>query len=327
MTQLKTKLAALRQRFNGILSHRQRKPEPPICRNSITALVCLLNQPRQMDPAAIICAIEAAYGRKFNVPGTGYVAQQVPPPPQTHLKVKVVAAKTPRHMIAISYGDERYFSAPPDRESAARTALGRAMAYHKGWITVDRMGDAPPAAQMYPVLGKVMAELIGPDCLAIFCPGTNQVKLVNADTVAILRSDRPMDALGPGEKGPIIGARAGDEELATAVAVARQRWPEFVTAFAHRRDNEEFFVKVPLATGNGSLEHIWMSVERLESEWITGILKNVPQDIPGHRYGDRLKISSQKMEDWFYSRGGQTFGGFSAEVLMARKQRESARGG
>ena len=322
MTQLKTRLIALRQRLSGILSHRQRKPEPPIGRKTITGLVCLLDKPRQMDPVAVICAIESAYGRKFNVPGTGYVALQVPPPPQTRLKV--VAAKTPRHTIAIAYGDQRYFSVPPDPESVARAALSRALACHKGWIAVDRMGDAPPATQMYPVLGKVMAELMGPDCLAIFCLETNLVKLVNADTVAILRSDRPMDALRQGEKSPIIGAKVGDEELAAAEAVARQRWPEFITAFGQRRDNEEFLVKVPLATSNGSLEHIWISVERLESEWITGILKNVPKDIPGHRYGDKLKISSQKIEDWFYSRGGQTFGGFSAKVLMARKQRESA---
>ena len=276
-----------------------------------------------MDAAVVIRAIETAYGRRFNLPGTGYIAKQVPPP--RHSAAQVVAAKTPTHLIAVSYCGERYFNTPPEPTSAGRTALYRAMADHKGFITVDRMGDAPPPDQIYPVLAKVLAELIGTDCSVIYCTETGATKLVDADTVAILKSDMPLDALARGGSSPLINRAPEDSELAAAQAEACQRWPEFVSAFTGRSAEDLFFVKIPLATGTGGFEHIWLKLERLEDEWVTGTLGNVPRDIPGHRYGDRLRIPVRKVEDWTYKRNGQVMGGFTTKVLMARQQRKKAR--
>ncbi len=324
MAQLSAMLASLMQSIRRMI--RRRGPGPRENRASpqpVIALVCFLKQPRRMDAAVVIRAIEKAYGRRFNLPGTGYVAKPVPPPP--HSAAQVVAAKTPSHLIAVSYCGRRYFDTPPAPTSAGRTALYRAVADHKGFITVDRMGDAPPPEQIYPVLAKVLAELIGPDCSVIFCTETRATKLVDADTAAILKSDIPLDALRRGGSSPVINRVPNDSELAAAQAEARLRWPEFVSAFTGRNGNDLFFAKIPLATGAGGFEHIWLKLERLEDDWVTGTLGNVPRNIPGHRYGDRLRIPIRKVEDWAYEHNGQVIGGFTTKVFTARQQPQKAR--
>lgn len=113
-----------------------------------------------------------------------------------------------------------------------------------------------------------------------------------------------------------------DVEMNRAIAEARQRWPELVTAFASQKEGDIFSAKYPFPVVGGGHEHIWLTVTEVTADRVTGTIDNEPVKRIDHEVGDRVTVPSAEISDWLYTRAGSKdmTGGFTIEVMMARKQ-------
>lgn len=112
---------------------------------------------------------------------------------------------------------------------------------------------------------------------------------------------------------PIRYANDEDPQLAAAVAQANQRFGEFLEALADRKPEETFAVKVPFRDDFGK-EYMWLTVSRVDGDTIYGQLGNDPQCVKSVKRGQPVKVARKTLNDWLYTRGDQTHGGFTVAV-------------
>jgi uncharacterized protein YegJ (DUF2314 family) len=201
--------------------------------------------------------------------------------------------------------------------------LSSAIREHTAWMAVDFMGGEriANAAEAYPEIAKLVAELGGPDCVAIFCPETGAINLYDSSLEEKLRGPDPLSAVTEPLFAPVVSIAEDDPRMVAAVAEAQQRWPEFVEAFENRR-GQNFAIKAPVTKG-GQKEFIWITVNRIEGNLIHGTLDNDPLN-PDLKAGDAIKVPLQELNDWAYSVGENSVGPFTLKVLQAavRESRE-----
>lgn len=121
------------------------------------------------------------------------------------------------------------------------------------------------------------------------------------------------------EKAPtgVVQATAGDLRLVAATEEARRRFPEFERAFANRKPNTAYAVKVAMPVKDGGSEHLWLQVDSIAGDSITGRIDNEPQFDIGHKLGDVVTVSKQEIEDWLIGEGpGKITGAFSIKALQ-----------
>lgn len=200
------------------------------------------------------------------------------------------------------------------RELRARAAVLE----HTAWAAMDlmRVQEVSPdaEAQAYRLIGRFLAELADESlCLAVIEPERGRLYPYDPETERKLRSDDPVNALREEFYAPILRAR--EEDLAAAVAEARKRWPEFVTAFENRTsDGPGFLIKAPFGSGE-NVEFMWVEVTALEGDMILGILMNHPHAIPHLHEGDRVRVDVADLNDWLCVINGQAVGGFTQAAL------------
>ncbi|OJY20610.1 MAG: hypothetical protein BGO98_04795 [Myxococcales bacterium 68-20] len=121
---------------------------------------------------------------------------------------------------------------------------------------------------------------------------------------------------------PVVSVSDTDPELNAAIAEAKRRWPEFVTAF-NEGTGERFSAKYPFPKSTGSVEHVWLSVTTINADQVTGTLDNDPVGDIGHKRGETVTVPSKDISDWLYSVSGKNemVGGFTIKVLLARERR------
>jgi uncharacterized protein YegJ (DUF2314 family) len=106
-----------------------------------------------------------------------------------------------------------------------------------------------------------------------------------------------------------------DPRFKAAEAEARRRWPEFVTALSRREPNVAYAVKAKFTDGD-TTEWMWMQVESVSGDTITGVLDNVPVDVHNVKQGDRVTKKLADIDDWIVGRNGSAAqGGFTSKVL------------
>jgi uncharacterized protein YegJ (DUF2314 family) len=209
--------------------------------------------------------------------------------------------------------------------------LSRLLAAHQTWFSCDALGverDTPAEdiQDWYRYLGKLCAELLDDDCLAVYLPDSDRLFECDATTAARLRAGDVPAALDDGRQSPVIHIPDDDPRMVAAVAEARRRWPEFVAAF-ETQTGRNFSAKIPI-TREGHTEFIWLDVTALEHNIVYGALGNEPMNLPGLKLGSRVKAKVQKVNDWCYmDHAGDLIGGFTVKVLedvmkgVKRKQR------
>jgi len=104
------------------------------------------------------------------------------------------------------------------------------------------------------------------------------------------------------------------EALAKAEEEARERWPEFVSAFERRKKGQTFFVKAQLGQEK-EREYLWIDVELLHDRNIRGKITSDPKREIGYREGDIVNVREGDICDWTYSEGKVRLGGFTISVL------------
>jgi len=223
--------------------------------------------------------------------------------------------------FAIHYVDVPYFDSPEEiADYAPESRIRRVILGHQAWISIDLLQTGDEEQQeiqkreAYCLIGKLLAELIDDNCLAIFCPEAGSIYAYHPSFQEKLTGSDPFGQLQDVEYPPVIEVEADDPRMKAAVEKARSRWPEFVNRFESRCSEQSFSVKAPLADGSEK-EYIWINVTAIENNVIYGKLGNDPINLPHFKLNDRVHVSVKDLNDWIYTAGEDFHGGFTLEVL------------
>lgn len=292
----------------------------PASDKPLISLVLLLRRPRGLNAAMLRDSAAAAWGIQFSEAenSPNYVVGESP--------LFLIGHRGALYMVHnhnTSYFDDTKSVA----DKLGELRLSNALHEHNAWVAVDLMhgGDrmAKPA-DAYPEIARLLAELCGPDCAAIYCPETGAINVYDSALEEKLRGPDPLSAVLEPVYAPVIQIAEDDPRMQAAVAEARRRWPEFVEAFHARKSEQLFGVKAPITRG-GQTEFIWLSVSRIEGETIHGKLDNDPVN-PDLKCGESVSVPLSDLNDWAYSDGEKMVGPFTLEVLQnaARERRKEA---
>ncbi len=223
--------------------------------------------------------------------------------------------------------DVPYFEEPAEiAEHMNELRIRHAIEDHQAWVSVDLIrGDesATDEQAAYRLIARLLLELIDDDCMAICCPGTGQIYPYHESLQRELQKGDPFDTLRELFFPPVLGIEADDPRMQKAVQEARERWPDFMSAFEKRDGDQHFSIKAPVTDGHNT-EYIWVNVSAIENDIIYGTLGNDPVNLRGYRLDDRIRVPLHDLNDWMYIIDDQIHGGFTLEVFkqISRPQPE-----
>jgi uncharacterized protein YegJ (DUF2314 family) len=234
-------------------------------------------------------------------------------------------AHSPEGLFIVHNHDRPYFDEPEAAAQATVELRARhAIEQNRAWMAVDVMlpeDESQQTQSYYASVGRLIAELAGPDTLAIFHPDTGRLNPWDDELLQKLRGPKPLEDFDEVTNVPVIEVDDEDPRMVAAVAEARRRWPEFVEAF-RAKAGENFGVKAPLAVDDHR-EFIWIEVVGLEPDYVHGNLGNEPVALGELKLGDRVEVPVKDVTDWAYIRNGEPVGLFSVKVLDAVAKEQS----
>ena len=310
----------------ALKSHEKAPPrEEP---ESLISLVYFLSEAREPAEDTIRNCVASALHIKFkdnDAAAEHFVIQFTPPQfdnnpfqPVQHFMVRI-----PQGLFSVLVSHAPYI---PDPETFAKDSirdkrLRSAVERHEAWLSVDLMEEEgnPPesSAAAYSVIGKILAAMAGPDCLAVYCPELQRCNEFDLSLIETLAGGSPLQIFDEPTFEPIIEVSDSDPRMKAAVKEAKQRWPEFVEAFEKRSpsDEEKFIIKAEFIEGEMS-EFMWVSVSELEEEIIHGRLMNDPHELMDVHRGAKVEIPVKDLNDWIFPGADDVpVGGFTLAVL------------
>lgn len=298
----------------------------PAGADPLVSLVYFLDEPREADETAIRHCVANALGIRFPVddPGSDTFVIPFSPPDDRrdgqHIRHYMV--RIPDGLFAVLVSDRPYIEDPKEfakrsiRDKRLRTAVER----HLAWISVDLMDEAtePGAARgAYQVIGKILASMAGPDCLAVYCPELQRCNEFDPVLLEALSGDNPLALFDEPTFEPVIEISDHHPKMAEAVHEAVQRWPEFVAAFRScaPADRERHIVKAEFRESRKA-EFMWVAVSEIGEDEVTGMLLNDPHELMEVHRGAVVTFTLDRLNDWIYpGRDGAHVGGFTLDVL------------
>jgi uncharacterized protein YegJ (DUF2314 family) len=277
------------------------------------SLVLFLRAPRYLEAPVLAQIVSSAWGGAYSSDendeeeSSRFVVGESP----------LFAVQSPEAFYVVHNFARQYFD---DTKAAAEDAnelrLRKAIEDHQAWMAVDLIrlhDDAAAPESVYPQIARLIAELAGDDCLAIYQPQTNKINVWDASLEAKLRGPNPLEEFAIPTNVPVVPVDDDDPRMLAAVNEARSRWPEFVTAFK-QRSGKSFSVKAPVTVGEHT-EFIWISVDGLEPDYIHGTLDNDPVDLGDLKAGSRVEVPVKELNDWVYLKNDEPVGLFTVKVL------------
>lgn len=298
---------------------RARNSERPL-----TALVFLMSKPRELSEEQVREVVEQVFNLKLGyemrqggnwlIEGGKVSSSLLQPNARNYL----VSADD--RMFLINSVSQPYMDEPEKfAESIPDLRLRRAVGSHVAWNSVDHFGEPPTEAErpeVYALLGKMLVEFAGDDCLALYCPELGRCNEYAPAMLDALRSGQPLSLFDEPTYAPIVQVDSDDPRMVAAVAEARRRWPEFVAAFQQRSpSNQAFAVKARFCEGENE-EFMWIAVQKLEGDSIVGELGNAPASIQTVKEGDIVTVATADMNDWLCEIKGKAVGGFTMKVMQ-----------
>lgn len=292
----------------------------------LVSLVYFLSEPRTVEESGIRACVANALDLRFD-PGNPESEHFVMPfsPPDTaksdrHIRHFMV--RIPDGLYAVLVSDRPYIENPKEfakgsiRDKRLRSAVER----HLAWISVDLMDDPKEPDDIrraYRTIGRILAAMAGPDCLAVYCPELQRCNEFDPGLLEALGGEQPLALFDEPTFEPVIEISDNNPKMAEAVREAVSRWPEFVAAFertAHE-DRERFIVKAEFREGRKS-EFMWVSVREITPDGVSGTLMNDPHELLEVHRGAEVELSLSRLNDWIYpGRNGSHVGGFTLDVL------------
>ncbi len=286
----------------------------------LIALVALVNEPVEFDPAVLARLAGKAWGADLGdgeTEGTdGFVA----------CAGVVNTIVHQGRMFLINCFPKPYVENLEDvAEDIADQRIRQLFVEHRAWFSCDALGvDGTTGEQeillWYRRLGKLFGELLDDNCLLIYLPEANALYPINEDTEAALRSENPLAALQATMTVPVIEVSGDDPLMQRAVEKARQSWPDFVAA-CEAQAGENFAVKAPVTYADNT-EFIWIAVTSIEGERVYGELANEPANLGSLKLGSKVSVLVADLNDWCYlDPQGNLKGGFTIEAVQKAAQR------
>lgn len=291
------------------------------------SLVFFLSDPRDVDETHIRQCISNALGIRFP-PGDPDAEFFVMPfsPPEKRLagngEIRHFMVKIPTGLFAVLVSDRPYIEDP---QSFARIAirdkrLRTAIEQHVAWISVDLMDETSDRGRIhaaYQTIGRILAAMGGPDCLAIYCPELQRCNEFDPGLLERLCGDDPVSLFDEPTFEPVIEISDNNPRMAEAVREAIVRWPEFVESYnAARSGEKDRFIAKAEFRENRKSEYMWVTVLRITSTEVTGILMNDPHELLNLHRGATVTFTMERLNDWIYpGPDGSHIGGFTLDVL------------
>jgi uncharacterized protein YegJ (DUF2314 family) len=293
----------------------------------LISLVLLLRKPRHLDATLTARYCEAAWGGTFDVirdsPGTETSSGPNHDPKQP-LNGQFVAGTPPMLVVGaanrlhlVHCTDQPYFDDPSGLANrAGDLRIRRVLEENRGWIAVDlvrRTGEEIDPSEHYPRLARLIAELAGPDCQAIYQPAEGHFNHWDESLEAKLRDGDLTGVFDEITSPAVVEVSDEDPRMIEASRQARARWDEFVQAF--RSGNaSSCAVKAPVRSGDRT-EFIWVTVDAITDQEIRGRLGNDPVDLGDLRLDSEVSVPVDSVEDWVFMRDDQPTGLFSIKAL------------
>src|SRR5690606_6847411 len=104
---------------------------------------------------------------------------------------------------------------------------------------MDDTKDPERIREAYQVIGRILAAMGGPDCLAIYCPELQRCNEFDPGLLERLCSSDPVCLFNEPTFEPVIEISDNNPKMAAAVKEAITRWPEFVTAHSEADAGEK----------------------------------------------------------------------------------------
>ena len=276
----------------------------------MTSLVLFLKEPRPIDAQTVRRAASKAFGLRVGSSSEedNFVVQMSP---------EMMPVRINGLPMGFIYSPKRYMEQPDESALAGMDSrLRTVLTDHTAWCSLDLIADAPSGAkqEVYHHIGRLLAEFVDDNCLGIFCPENDKLMYYHENLKALLRGDDPLQALEM-TQSPVVQASYDDPALKATVAEAQQRWPEFLAAFAKRKGDKPFGVKLKFDEGEES-EYMWIVVQSIQGDEIRGTLDNAPMTVKNVRDGDAVTARRADVLDWMYEDdAGEMRGAFSLKVL------------
>ncbi len=204
-------------------------------------------------------------------------------------------------------------------DSVPDLRIRKAIGDHTAWLSMDIVHAPAATNEAYRITARVLARLIGPDCVALYHPPLNRFVPCKAEeTAEKLRSGDPVRAVfrDVGE-APVVPIE-DDPRLKAAEAEARRRFSEFEIAFT-KKLGSGFAVKA-LVSAPHNAEHIWIDVDSIAQGVIEGRLANAPVDLGDLKVGSQVKVDRASVEDWVFLQAGTPVGMFTVPVIQQINQ-------
>jgi len=285
----------------GFMKRRNEKDSCGRDRSPIS-LVLLLSEPRFLDANLLTKLVEKAWA-----PARSSVEGKSP-----LLTIHADGGK-----FIIQNVDSPYFDQPQKVAAEMRELrLRKVVAEHRAWLSVEfvESDQLEPSAKIYQMIGKLIAELCDSDCLAVLAPATGAINVYDDEIREGLCEKDPAELLNNFIHAPVVNISQADPRMRQAVAEAKKRWPEFVSAFENRSADQLFSIRAPFGDGEHT-EFMWVGVTAIENDMIYGMLGNEPVHVRGMNAGETVKVRVGDMNDWMFTEGKRMRGGFTIEAI------------
>ena len=213
--------------------------------------------------------------------------------------------------------DSPYFDQPQKVAAEMRELrLRRVVAEHRAWLSVEFVNSTYPqhSSAIYQLIGKLIYQLCDSDCLAVLAPATGAINVYDDEIREGLCHKDPAELLNNFLHAPVVNISPADPRIRQAIAEAKKRWPEFVSAFERRSAEQHFSIRAPFGDGRHT-EFMWVGVTAIEHDMIYGKLGNEPVHVRGMTAGETVKVRLRDMNDWMFTEGKMMRGGFTIEAI------------
>jgi uncharacterized protein YegJ (DUF2314 family) len=294
--------------------------------NDFCSIILLRTAPRRLTRADVNAAARRAFPGQFDVfeppkmddrSNTWVISGENIPP------VAVLDCRVPYIPDEEVEGVAANFESQP-----VRTAL----LGHRAWVAVDGVGSSglDPEDQniVHVFLARLAAEFLDDDTTLIHLKARGRFALPSPKAHQQLRDGALPELFGDDDlHNPMFNVDKEDPEINAAMAEAKRRIPEFLSAFEAagpqpvNDDSPPFIFKARFPSGDGN-EYIWLSLSAVTSSALVGTIENPPADPSIPAKGSKVKVKLDNVVDWAYARKGkEPVGMFVERILLKRAGR------
>lgn len=225
------------------------------------------------------------------------------------------------HELRIGECPKRYVNDPTGLLDArhpaeVREAVGRHQAFLE--VCLTRLRPGADLGDLCRRIGSLLIRLAGAKPTALYVPKGDHAHVWDTALKQRITGDQAEEILAGRTPEKMVCIDDDDPAMQAAVAEARRRWPEFVAAFHKRTDRQTFIIKAPF-TENDQTEFMWVVVDGIGDQIVSGYLANAPVNLRGYAEGDYVQVRLSDLNDWAYGQDGPEVGGFTMKVLADRQ--------